>query len=103
VPAHEIDELRPAAGFSYNFSALTAATGSGRRRSGQPASRLAAAIHPFFNVVALPAVDLDLPLDSRTVLRCCGPMVRALRPEWDWSANQSSGEPAACKTVLRRR
>jgi hypothetical protein len=28
-------------------------------------------------------------------------MVRALRPQWERSANQSSGKPAARKTVLR--
>src|ERR1019366_2678215 len=39
--------------------------------------------HLFFNVLSIPAVDLDLPFDSRIGLRCRGPVVRAFRPEWD--------------------
>src|SRR5450759_4687159 len=57
-----------------------------RRRCPAPA-------HLLLNVLSIPAVDLDLPFDSRIGLRCCGPVVRAFRPEWDRSANQSSGEP----------
>jgi hypothetical protein len=57
----------------------------------------------LFNVLLIPAVDLDSLLDSRNRLRCHGPVVRAFRPEWDRSANQSSGEPPAHRTVLRRR
>ena len=49
------------------------------------------------------AVDLDLPFDSRIGLRCRGPVVRAFRPEWDRSANQSNSEPYARKTMLLRR
>ena len=83
---------------SFLHEYLTAAPGWALRRTGQPASRLAAAthlficsgslVHLFFNVLSIPAVDLDLPFDSRIGLRCRGPVVRAFRPEWDRSGIQ---------------
>jgi|GEM_PF-4413492 len=69
----------------------------------RPRRRRPAPAHLLFNVLPIPAVDLNLAFDPRIGLRCRGPVVRAFRPEWDRSANQSSGKPSACKTVLRRR
>jgi hypothetical protein len=59
--------------------------------------------HLIFNVLSIPVVDLELPIDSRIGLRCHGPVVCAFRPEWDRNANPSSGKPPARKTLLCHR
>ena len=67
------------------------------------AAARAAANDLFFNVLSILAVDRDWLFDSRIVLRCRVPVVRAFRPEWDRSASQSNSKPYARKTMRRRR
>jgi len=55
----------------------------------RPRPRRPAPAHLYFNVLSIPAVDLDSPFDSPAGLRCRGSVVRAFRPERDRSANQS--------------
>ncbi len=72
-----------------------------RRSTGQPASRRAAATHLFFNVLSVPAVDLDSPFASPAGLRCRGTVVRAFPPGWDWSANQRCAPRRQTRSTTR--